>query len=327
MAIPSFDLERPRTVAEACALLLADPAAEAIAGGTEVLFAMKNRTRAPRRLVDLDSIPGLDAIEHSAARGLEIGARVTLAKLAAHAGVVRWYPAVAEAARLVASPQIQSMATVAGNLCQDTCCLYVDRAMEQRDALGACLKLNGEICHVVSGSGTCWANYAGDLAPILIAVGATVMVASARGEERRPLRSIFSGDGKQPVALSRGELITRIHVPPPPPRSGAAYLKLRQRQSLDYPVLGAAAGVTLTGNGAKVTVVLTGVDRAPVVVEESWDAVTNTAIESLARLASHRVHPVKNAFGYGPSYRVRAARPFVTRAIRMAMQRADGGRA
>jgi len=311
MSLPPFDLARPRTVAEACALL-ADADTEAIAGGTQLLSAMKNRTRAPRRLVDLASISGLDSIDYRATRGLTIGARVTLAHLAAHPDVLRHYVVISEAARLVATPQIQSMATIAGNLCQDTCCLYVDRALEQRDALGPCLKLDGDICHVVPGSDHCWANYASDLAPVLIALGATVTIATTAGEQQHDLQTFFSGEGEQPIALGRGELITAIQIPPPAPHSGAAYLKLRRRGSLEYPLLGVAAAVT----GTKLIVVLTGVDRGPVIVE-------GTSIEDLARSASRRVHPVKNAFGYGPNYRIRVIKPFVTRAVRTAIARAE----
>ena len=315
MTLPPFDLERPRTIADACAAL-ADPNTALIAGGTQVLLAMKNRTRTPRRLVVLDAIPGLDAIDYQPAEGLTIGARVTLARVAANRDVLRLFPVIAEAARLVATPQIQSMGTLAGNLCQDTCCLYVDRALEQRDALAACLKLHGRTCHVVAGSDVCRANYAGDLAPVLIALGATVTVATSAGEQQRGLRSIFSDDGKAPIALARGEFITSIRVPSPPRRSGAVYLKLRQRRSLDYPLVGVAAAAT----DNKVIVVLTGVERGPVAGEGS---LLGEGVEGLAREASKRAHPVKNAFGYGPGYRVRAVRPLVTRAIRQAIARAE----
>lgn len=312
MTLPSFDLARPHTVAEACAML-ADPESEVLAGGTQLLFAMKNGTRQPRRLVDVGSIAGLDSI----ALGndvLTIGARVTLAHLAKHPEVNREFPVIVEAAQLVGTPQIQSMGTVAGNLCQDSCCLYVDRAYEQRLALPPCHKIGGHVCQVVAGSEICWANYAGDLAPVLIALGATVTIAGPVGERGINLREIFTRDGKRAVALPRGEFITEVRVPRPGRRSGAAYLKLRQRRSLEPPHLGVAAAIS----GGKATVVLTGVDRAPVVVEE-----TDGGIESLAATASRAVRPVKNSFGYGPRYRLQLIRPFVSRAIREALRRAE----
>ncbi len=312
MTMPSFDLARPRSVAEACAML-AEPDSEVLAGGTQLLFAMKNGTRLPRRLVDVASISGLDSIAIGS-DGLRIGARVTLAHLAKHPDVNREYPVIVEAAQLVGTPQIQSMATVAGNLCQDSCCLYVDRAYEQRLALPPCHKIGGHVCQVVAGSEICWANYAGDLAPVLIALGATVTMAGPAGERRVNLREIFTRDGKRAVNLPRGEFITEIRVPRPGRRSGAAYLKLRQRGSLEYPHLGVAAAIS----DGKATVVLTGVDRAPVVVEE-WDG----RIDSLAATAARSVRPVKNTFGYGPRYRLQLIKPFVGRAIREAMRRAE----
>ena len=331
MSIPSFELTRPTTIAEACAQL-ADPTqrAEVIAGGTQLLVAMKNQTRLPRRLVDLGGIHGLDAIRYGASEGLTIGARVTLAHLADHPDVRHHYPAISEAALAVGTPQLQSMGTVAGNLCQDACCLYVDRAVGQRQALTPCHKVDGDLCHVVAGSALCWANYAGDVAPVLIALGASMTVASPAGEQARPLAALFSGDGKRPIALVPGELVTAIRVPAPPPRSGATYLKLRQRQSLDYPLLGVAAAVVLAEDGTcrSASLVLTGVDRGPVVVEQAaslaGQALTGPQLEAVARAAYRQARPVKNAFGYGPSYRVKMITPYVLRALGGAIARAEG---
>lgn len=316
MSLPSFELIRAKTISAACALLT-DPETEVLAGGTQLLMLMKNRTRTPRRLVELGAIAGLDVIGYSPSEGLTIGARVTLAHLAVHPEAAHHYPAICEAARSVGTPQLQTMGTVAGNLCQDACCLYLDRPVEQRSALAPCHKIDGEVCHVVAGSDLCWANYAGDLAPVLIALGASVTVASPAGQQRRALTTIFSGDGKQPIALSPGALITDIRVPPPPARSGATYLKLRQRQSLEYPLLGVAAAVVLEAGGScrSARVVLTGVDRGPVVVDGS-------DVAELPEAAYRRVRPVKNSYGYGPNYRAKMVRPFVTRALGGAIARA-----
>jgi 4-hydroxybenzoyl-CoA reductase subunit beta len=171
--LPAFEYVRPSTIVEACRLLADAPGrAEALAGGTELLLALKHRTRTPQQLVDLSGIDCLDRLEWSSEDGLCIGARVTLARLAADARVRQHYPAIVEAALAVGTWQLQSMGTVGGNLCQDTCCMYVNRPVEQRDGLSACHKIHGDKCHVVAGSDVCWANYAGDLAPVLLAPGA-----------------------------------------------------------------------------------------------------------------------------------------------------------
>lgn len=329
MPLPAFEFARPSTVDEACRLLAAAPGrAEALAGGTELLLAIKHKTRTPRQLVDLAGIAGLDGLECSPAAGLEAGARVTLARLAADARVKLLYPAIVEAAQSVGTWQLQSMGTVAGNLCQDACCMYVNRPVEQRDGLHACHKIEGHKCHVVTGSELCWANYAGDLAPVLITHGATVRVAGVSGEDTRPVERLFTGDGVAPVGLAPGELVTRIDVPAPQPRSGASYLKLRQRDSLDYPLLGVAVALTLADDGTctSARLALTGVGRGPVVVAEAAALVGHeprgAVIDALAQAAYKQARPVKNAWGYGASYRVKMTKPYVHRAVARAVERA-----
>jgi 4-hydroxybenzoyl-CoA reductase subunit beta len=330
MSIPSFELTRATSVADACALL-ADPecATEVIAGGTQLLITLKNGTHAPQRLVDIGAIAGLAEIR-SSPEGLSIGAGVTLARLADHPEVARRHKVLAEAAKAVGTLQLRSMGTVAGNLCQDSCCIYVDRTIEQRHSLAPCHKINGDHCHIVPTSGSCWANYAGDLAPALIALDASVSVASVAGTEVRPITSLFSFEGTRPIALGAGELITDIRVPAPNGRAGGMYLKLRQRGSLDYPLLGVAAAVTLEEDGTCRTarVALTGVDRGPVLVPEAdrlrGHIIGDELLEEIAHAAYKRARPVKNTFGYGASYRVRMAKPFVIRALRGAAARAEG---
>jgi 4-hydroxybenzoyl-CoA reductase beta subunit len=329
MSLPPFELQRPSTLAEACALLAdTSQASDVLAGGTQMLTALRNQTRHPRRLVDISAIPGLARLAFSESAGLTIGARVTLRRLSLDRDVLRLYPALAEAACAVGTPQLQAMGTVAGNLCQDTCCLYVDRVAEQRDALAPCHKLQGDRCHVVSTSPLCWANYAGDLAPVLIVLGATCSVIGPSGGDRRAVTALFTGDGAQPIALS-SEIVVEVNVPPPSRRSGTAYLKLRQRASLDYPLLGVAASVTLAPDDTCLSarVALTGVERRPLVVPEAealaGAALTPARVRSVAEAAYRLARPVKNAWGYGASYRVRMTRPYVTRAIASAAARAQ----
>ncbi len=333
MSIPHFEFARARTIRDACAqLAAAHGGAEVVAGGTELLVAMKNGTRAPRLLVDLAAIPDLDRLVYTPDVGLVVGARITLARLAEDPHVRTHYLALAEAARAVGTPQLQRMGTVAGNLCQDTCCLYVDRSPEQRHSLGPCHKIDGDRCHVVAESDQCWANYAGDLAPVLLVLGASVVVATRSGEEVRPLAALFSCEGTKPITLAAGEIITAIAVPAPRAASGVAYLKLRQRDGLDYPLLGVAAAITLGPDGRcrHARVALTGVERGPIEIPEAasleGQAPGDEAFAPVAEAAGKRAHPVKNAFGFGPSYRVRMTRPYVVRALRAAAARAEGAR-
>ncbi len=330
MALPEMDYVSPETVTEALAYLEAGgEAAQAIAGGTDLLQALKGGLKHPKLIVDLATIAGLDGLEYTPEGGLEIGALVTLHRLAEDPAVLGHYPVLALAARLVGSPQLQAMATVAGNLCQDTCCMYFDRPEQVRRPLPPCHKLGGCVCHVVPASDLCWAPYSGDMAPVLIALGATVTVADRDGETVLPVAEIFTDDGARPLALAPGQLITKIHCPAPRPHSGARYFKLRPRATLDYAVVGVATHMTLDPKDMTcrdAAVVLTGVASSPRSVAEVVDlkgrSVTDDAIERLAEAAAKLSHPVKNVVGVQPGYRRSMVKVHVARGLRESLEAA-----
>jgi 4-hydroxybenzoyl-CoA reductase subunit beta len=333
MALPELEISTPATVADACRYLEAGrDAAQIIAGGTDLLQALKGGLKSPDRLVDLSAIAGLDGLDYSPESGLEIGALVTLRRLANDAAVKQHYPVLAQAALEVGSGQLQAMATVAGNLCQDTCCMYFNRPEEVRSPLPPCHKLGGTICHVVPSSDECWAPYSGDMAPVLIALGATATVAENDGETDRPVADIFTDDGARPLDLQPGQLITKIKCPPPAPHSGAAYFKLRPRETLDYAVVGVAARVTLDPKDmscADAVVILTGVGSSPSAVAEAMalrgEAMTDEAIEKIAKAAMKLSHPVKNVVGTHPGYRRAMVKVHVARALGESLETAMAG--
>ncbi len=329
MRLAEFDLVSPRTLRAACRLLEGQgDAARIIAGGTDLLAAMKNRLKSPRLLVDLRDIPHLDEVHFSPRSGLRVGAMVTLRRLAADLAVKVHYPALAQAASQVGSPQLQAMGTLGGNLCQDTCCLYFNRSPMLRSSLQPCHKIGGGVCHVVSGSKSCWATYCGDLAPALMALRAQVTVAGPEGTRAIPLADLFSGDGRRPHTLQPGQIMTGISVPPPGRRSGSAYLKLRLRQSIDYPLLGVAATISLQdGVCQQAGLALTAVDKGPVLVGAAEQLVGHRldaeVLESVAKAAFALAHPVNNASELPPSYRREMVPVFVRRAVEQAWQAAD----
>lgn len=330
MALPEMDYVSPGTVADALAYLEAgSEAAQAIAGGTDLLQALKGGLKHPKLIVDLGAIAGLDGLEYTPESGLEIGALVTLHRLAEDGAVLAHYPVLAQAARQVGSPQLQAMATVAGNLCQDSCCMYFNRPEEVRRPLPPCHKLGGCICHVVPTSDICWATYSGDMAPVLIALGATVTVADRDGETVRPVAEIFTDDGVRPLKLEPGQLITKIQCPAPRPHSGARYFKLRPRATLDYAVVGVATHMTLDPKDMTcrdAAVVLTGVASSPRAVGEVADlkgqSLTDDAIDLLAQAAAKLSHPVKNVVGVQPGYRRSMVKVYVERSLRQSFEAA-----
>jgi 4-hydroxybenzoyl-CoA reductase subunit beta len=330
MKLPTFDYQRPQSTEQACRLLLqGGREAHAIAGGTELVLALQNRQKKTRLLVDLGGISGLNQVRYQPESGLRIGALVTLRQLADHPDVRRVYPLLAQAAGMAGSPQLQSMGTVGGNLCQDTCCQYFSRSAEARRTFEPCHKLGGHVCHVVPGSQECWATYAGDMAPALIALDASVWISHPGGERHVAARELFSGDGSRPHTLSEGEIVGAIDVPPPSANSGQVYAKLRQRGTLDYGMLAVAARVDFNGGAEcrKVSVVLTGVDRRPIEVTEAADAqgtrLGEAEIRAIAEAAHKRAQPMKSLCDLPPSYRRQMVDVFVESAVTEARAAAE----
>jgi len=337
MKLPNFDYARPGSVGECCNLLKEHGAmAIPVAGGTDLMMALKNWLKTPQLLVDLCSIPGLNQISAQTGGGLNIGALVTLCQLAGDEMVQEKYPVLAKAARDVGSPQLQAMATIGGNLCQDTCCLYYNRPPMLRQALGPCLKLGGAACHAVRGSDHCWATYCGDLAPVLMVLNAAVRISDRAGETVIPVHRLFSADGKQPGTLKPGQVITEIQVPAPAACSAAVYLKMRIRKSIDYPLLGVALHLALQPDKKTVgdiALALTAVEKAPMMIAAAEElkgrTITDDLIDQLAEAAYKKARPINNTYGYTPGYRKNMTRIYVKGAIRQSLDLAtgDGGAA
>lgn len=257
-----FALHAARTLEEALALLAA-PGARPIAGGTDLVPNLRHGLGAPPRLVDVTAIAGLDRIEATAA-GFVLGANVTLARLARDPAVAAALPALAQAAQGVAGPAHRSAATLAGNLCVDTRCMFYNQSAWWRQANDFCLKHGGDTCHVAPQGDRCHAAYAGDTAPALIALGAEVEVAGAAGTRRLPLASLYVDDGAKPLALAAGELVVRVHVPAPPPGTRSGYHKARARGAIDFPLAGVAVRLRMQdGRLADLAIALTGTNSRP----------------------------------------------------------------
>jgi len=330
MTLPKFEYAQPQSTAEACQLLAARGGeAHVIAGGTDLIMALKNRQKVVKMLVDLSAISGLNQISYSETNGLKIGALVSLRHLAASPVVKQKYPILAQAALAVGTAQLQAMGTVGGNLCQDTCCMYFNRSATMRQSLEPCHKLGGDVCHVVNCSEDCWATYAGDLAPALLVLGAKTRIAGLEGEKVVSLTDLFSNDGTRPHTLRPGQFITEIDVPPSAPHSGGVYLKLRQRETLDYALLGVAVNLTMEpGDGIckDAALALTAVDKGPLLVEEAKQLngkkPTDELISAVAKAAREKSRPIKSLYGFTVHYRREMIPVYVELAMQQARQRA-----
>ena len=138
--------------------------------------------------------------------GLEIGAGVPLADLPSL--LEGKYPALAGTLSLFASRQIRNLATLGGNL------------------------------------GT--ASPVGDMSPVLIASGASVILQSVRGTRQVPLDGFFTGYRK--TLRDPDELILALHIPPPDCALIRSY-KVSKRRDLDIATLSAGFRLSVTGGG------------------------------------------------------------------------------
>lgn len=262
-ALPAFELRRAESVAQAVAWLAAMPDARAIAGGTDLVPNLRHGVCAPRMLVDVAALPGFDAFEVGDAR-LRFGAGVTIARLARDRRIASLAPAIAEAAASIAAPAHRSVATLGGNLCVDTRCVYFNQGEWWRRSNGYCLKRGGDTCHVAPQGGHCHAAYAGDLAPALIACGALVEIVGPAGERTIALEDLYRDDGRAHLALAGGELVAAVTLPPQPRGARSGYRKARIRGAIDFPLAGVAVRLVVEdGRVAQLDVALTGTNSRP----------------------------------------------------------------
>ena len=257
----AFEWSTPKTLDEAVKALGAaakdvDHAPQILAGGQDLLTSMKEGIVQPPRLVNLKGVPGLGKIEDLGAKGLRLGALVTIADLAENAIVRDRMPGLAEAAKNVASPQIRNLGTLGGNLCQRPRCLYF------RLEHVVCLKKGGDTCYSASGEnkynaifgeGPSYIVHPSDLAPMLIALGATATIYGAKGERTIELERFFTmpgeGDIRRENVLAAGEILTRVDVPASPVAKRSTYLKFRERPSLDFAMSSVAAAIDVGADG------------------------------------------------------------------------------
>lgn len=296
--LPAFRLSHPTSYAEAAALLATDPGARLLGGGTDLVPNLRRGLEAPPQLVHLGRVQGADRIDFHAA-GLVLGAGVTLAQLAADARIARDHTALAQAAHAAAGPGHRSVATLGGNLCLDTRCVFYNQSEWWRHANGYCLKRGGTVCHVAPQGERCHAAFSGDLAPALIALGAQAEWLSQRGTRRLALEQCYRDDGAAHLAVERDEVLVRVHVPTPEPGSISGYLKARVRAAMDFPLAGVAIALRLQdGVLAALRVAISGTNSHPLWLQRTdtllGKPVDEAALAALGKLVQQQVSPMRS---------------------------------
>lgn len=318
----SFEYVAPTSV-DGAVERLSEPEGTALplAGGMDLLGLMKDNVARPDRLVNLKEVEGADAIGRADDGGLEIGALVTLSRVAEDERIVAEYPALAAAAESVGTPQIRNRGTLGGNLCQRPRCWYF------RSELFPCLKKGGDVCyaiggdnryHAIFGNDRCAIVHPSSTAPALLAHDATLAIAGPDGSRAVDAAEFFvrpDVNVRTENVLDDDEIVTGVRLPPADGWRSATYVVLH-KQSHDWP-LGLAA-VALRGSGGRVEesrVVLGAVAPIPWrsrTAEAALDGaeVTPEAAEGAADAAVADATPLDHN-----GYKVRIARTAVKRAV------------
>jgi 4-hydroxybenzoyl-CoA reductase subunit beta len=276
--LPPFTLHKAGTAAQAAALLASVPGARIVAGGTDLLPNLRRGLGAPAALIDVGAIAGFGSVAREV-QGWRLGAGVTLARLAADEALARALPALAQAAASIAGPGHRSVATVGGNLCLDTRCVYYNQGEWWRRSNDYCLKRGGDTCHVAPQGRRCHAAFSGDLAPALIVLDASAEIVGANGARAVALADLYDDDGAAFLRLAADELIVAVRIPPQPDGSRSGYRKARIRGAMDFPLAGVAARATFDGGRLSgLRLALTGTNSRPLLLADT-DALCGGAID------------------------------------------------
>ncbi len=249
LRLPPYQFLEPTTVAEAVELLNEGPEpAMVLAGGTDLVPNMKHGLFEPSQVVSLGKIPGLSGIE-SKEGTLHIGPMTKLTEVSEDLALTEGTPALAQAASLVAGRQLRNVGTLGGNLMLDTRCRWYNQTYFWRKALGYCLKKDGTVCHVVEGGKRCVAAASNDTAPALMTLNATAVFLGPQGERRVAVADLWKNDGIMNKAIEPGELLISIQIPVQASGHRGSYVKLRTRNSIDFPLLGFAVRLDVDSGG------------------------------------------------------------------------------
>jgi 4-hydroxybenzoyl-CoA reductase subunit beta len=314
-----FLLRRPSSAAQAVAWLSANPRARALAGGSDLLPNLRHGLGTPDELIDLSGLHELARIERVGDDWV-IGAGVTLQTLASCDALRLALPALTQAAASVAGPGHRHVATLGGNLCLDTRCVFYNQSQWWRQSNDFCLKYGGEVCHVAPQGQRCHAAWSGDLAPALMALTASVDVLGAQGLRQLPLTDLYQEDGAKPLTLMPGELILGVRIAAQAEAMRCAYRKARVRAAMDFPLAGVAVRLVVEqGTCAELRVALTGTNSRPFVLEGTHalcrKPLTPELLGELGKLVQKQVSPMRTTVT-SANYRRHVASVLAQRLVR-----------
>ncbi len=251
--LPAFAYIRPTRLQDVVARLNQGDA-QLHAGGTDLLGCLHDGVFTTDMVISLGALESdLNAIRQTEDGGLELGAMARVARIAEDATIRQRYPALAQAAASVASPQLRNQGTLGGNLCQKPRCWYYrgDFACLRKGGF-KCFAVNGENqYHCILGGTDCFIVHPSDIAPALVALDAEIKTASPQGGRRIAASDLHmppSEDPRRETRLKDGEVIVSIRLPGAMANRYSRYRKVRARQAWDFALAGCALNLDLDGD-------------------------------------------------------------------------------
>jgi carbon-monoxide dehydrogenase medium subunit len=288
--LKAIDYAAPKTLAEATALLNQHgDRARVLAGGTDIIVQVRENRRDLDLFVDIKNIPEVNELAFDPQKGLRLGAAVPCYRIYEDAAIAKAYPGLIDAASLVGGIQIQSRASVGGNLCN--------------------------------------ASPAADTIPSLIVHEAVCVIAGPKGTREVAAEKFCTAPGR--TCLERGEMLVSLRLPPPKPGFGARYFRFIPRNEMDIAVVGVGVALTLDAGKSKCSsarIALGAVGPTPILASDAGAALVNGAIDDAhiakaAQLAQAAAKPISDMRG-DADFRRHLVGVLTKRAIAGALERA-----
>jgi CO/xanthine dehydrogenase FAD-binding subunit len=202
--LSKFDYVKPQLLTEALNYLEENEGTRILAGGTDLMIMLRHNAETPEHILDIKAIPEMNLLEHKIDEGMFIGACVTVNQVADSKAIIDKYPALVQAANLLASYQLRNRATLVGNICN--------------------------------------ASPGADLAAPLMIYDAKVHIASTEGTRTVDIKSFFTGVKR--TVVQRNELVIGVTLPDVSEGDNSIFLKQGRIKGHDLAIVGVAARIT-----------------------------------------------------------------------------------
>ncbi len=330
MKLSQFDYKTPTSKKEVVDLLTNLGQDSAIlAGGTDLIPHMKNGTLMPKTLVSLNHLSAEK--EHLTKDGsLKLDALSTLSQIAESPLIKEKAPSLAQAAFHVGGQQIRNRATLGGNLCQESRCLYLNQSHDFQ-FVEPCYKRAGDCCYPFPDGGRiCRAVFMSDIAPVLITLGARLVVLTSHGERQVDIADFYTGDGIKPVNLGPNELITSVLIPLESQKMQCRFFKATPRGGLEFAIVSIAVALALDKRDKKCSKALIAVGsintkplRALEAEKQLTGSLLNTSnVVEISKNAANEIKPLPH-HGYSRGYLKQLVEVYIKRSLMDIIKTAD----